>query len=89
MPVELAAAIAGDDDRPIARALRALPQLNWRRHALGLLPLLVLVVALGLGEVLLSRPLLSNAGATAPIAAPISGRINNRCTRLRSLTRSS
>src|SRR6478735_2361455 len=27
--------------------------------------------------------------ATAPIAAPISGRINKRCTRLRSFTRSS
>ena len=64
LPIELAAAMAGDDDRPIARALRALPQINWRRHALWLLPLLILVVALGLGEVLLSRPLLANVGAT-------------------------
>ena len=63
LPVELAAAVGGDDAHPFARALRALPQLAWRRCALGLVPLLLVVVALGLAEVVASRPLLSGTGA--------------------------
>jgi ATP-binding cassette subfamily B protein len=62
LPRELAA--ADDDERPFTRAVRALPQRLWRRRALGLLPLLPIVVALGLGEVVLSRPLL--AGPATP-----------------------
>lgn len=68
LSLELAAAMAGDEGRPIARALRALPGLAWRRRALWLLPLLALVIALGLGEVLLSRPLLSG-GAPPTLGA--------------------
>jgi len=63
LPLELAAALEGDDQRPFARALRALPHLAWRRRALWLAPLLMLVVGLGLAEVVFSRPLLSGTAA--------------------------
>jgi len=66
LPRELLAAEDADEARPVARALRALPGLAWRRRALWLLPLLALVVALGLGEVVLSRPLLSGGASPRP-----------------------
>jgi len=65
---ELAAAVISDEARPVAQALRALPGLAWRRRTLWMLPLLGLVVALGLAEVLLSRPLLSGDAAPRPRA---------------------
>jgi len=85
LPLELAAAIAreqgddrssagrsdasNDDTRPFARAVRALPGLAWRRRAWWSIPLLTLVVALGLGELVLSRPLLAGGAAPASGAA--------------------
>jgi len=54
----------GGGERAFARAVRALPDLTWRWRAWCSLPALGLLVALGLGEVVLSRPLL--AGGPAP-----------------------
>jgi len=57
-------------ERAFARAARALPALAWRRRAWFCLPALGLLVALGLGEVVLSRPLLAG-GAAPPLRAAL------------------